>query len=371
MYLDIKFKDNYSADGVYTIQARGCHSARLYWADSFGMLPEWTAFGYVKLDIRTGTGSLDYCGGHIAPAEATHILVTASYFETAGGCEELFPIERERIVDTEQPLLHCGILSDMHLTRKAGTVRYALRAVLDTDCIIMPGDMTNDGSEEEFKLFEKCLNDTIGDTPVYCVSGNHDLMTDADKYADFQRRRISWQSEAENICRASINGIDIIGINAGELWTSDIMRVTSEQLEYLNSLLEQSKDTWKIVICHTPLSRNMPVRNGHLSTYLNKDAQMQKIIDAHERVIFLSGHTHLSPNLNSGVVSFDTERNNLYINCGSIRPTELGKEAVNACDDWKEGNVVELMIKEKSLEVHMRTIHTRKQISRGCYFIYL
>lgn len=148
------------------------------------------------------------------------------------------------------------------------------------------------------------------------------------------------------------------------------MRITQEQLECIDSLLGQG-DSWKIVLCHTPLSRDMPVRNGHLSKYLSRDKQLQETVDKHEHVIFLSGHTHLSPNLDSGVVSFDSARKILYINCGSIRPTELGKEAASALPEWKEGNVVELRIMETALEVCMRTIHTRKWISRGYYFISL
>lgn len=373
MHLDMKFKDNYTADGEYTIQAEGYETAALYWADSNGMLPDWTAFGYVKIDEMTGLGILDFCGGRAVPPEATHVLVRAFPANTSGNAsdcvEELFPMERERRTDCGQPLLRCGILTDLHLTRKAGTVKWALRTVTDADCILLLGDMTNDGSAEEFRLFEDCLNETVPGVPMYCVNGNHDLMTAVDKYADFQKRRAKWQSETQNICFTSLNGIDIIGVNAGELWTRDTMRVTPEQLECLDSLLGRGRDGWKIVLCHTPLSRDMPVRNGHLSKYLNRDKQLQEIIDAHEQVIFLSGHTHLSPSLNSGVVSYDPDRGNLYINCGSIRPTELGEEAKLALPEWKEGNIVELKIMEKALEVRMRTIHTKKWISRGYYYV--
>ncbi|MCD8104364.1 MAG: metallophosphoesterase [Lachnospiraceae bacterium] len=369
MNLEIKFKDNYSADGVYTIRADDYDTAALYWADRNGALPEWTAFGYVK--IEAGLGSLDFGGGRSVPFEATHVFVKAFRTSAPDCVEELFPIEREHGMECGQSLLRCGILTDLHLTRKAGTVKWALRAAADADCILLLGDMTNDGTNEEFRLFEDCLNETVPGIPVYCVNGNHDLMTAVDEYADFQKRIACWKSETKNICHVAFNGIDMIGVNAGALWARDIMRITPEQLEYLDSLLGQDRDDWKIVLCHTPLSRNMPVRNGHLSKYLSRDKQLQEIIDAHEHVIFLSGHTHLSPNLDSGVVSFDSSRNNLYVNCGSIRPTELGKEAALALPAWKEGNVVELRIMEKALEVRMRTIHTRKWISRGYYFINL
>lgn len=368
MNLEIKFKDNYSADGEYTIRADGYDTAELYWADCNGVLPEWTAFGYVKIDA--GLGSIDYYGGRGVPCEATHVLVK-TFCTNVPDCKEgLFPIERERRIECVPPFIRCGILTDLHLTRKAGTVKWALRAAADTDCILLPGDMTNDGTKEEFRLFEDCLNETVPGVPVYCVNGNHDLMTDLDVYGDFQKHIACWNSETQNICHAAFNGIDMIGVNAGALWTRDTMRITPEQLEYLDSLLEQG-DGWKIVLCHTPLSRDMPVRNGHLSKYLSRDKQLQEIIDAHEHVIFLSGHTHLSPNLDSGVVGFDSTRNNLYVNCGSIRPTELGKEVASVLPEWKEGNVVELRIMEKALEVRMRTIHTRKWISRGFYFICL
>ncbi|MCD8022034.1 MAG: metallophosphoesterase [Lachnospiraceae bacterium] len=368
MNLEIKFMDNYSADGEYTIWADGYDTAELYWADCNGVLPEWTAFGYVKIDA--GLGRLDYYGGRRVPFEATHVFVRA-FRANAPDCmekpfvmERLFPIEREHRTEYSQTILRCSILTDLHLTRKAGTLKWALRAAADTDCILLPGDMTNDGTKEEFRLFEDCLNETAPGVPLYCVNGNHDLMTDADEYEEFQKRIARWNSETQNICHATFKGIDMIGVNAGALWTRDIMRITPEQLVCIDSLLGQGND-WKIVLCHTPLSRDMPIRNGHLSKYLSRDKQLQEIVDKHEHVIFLSGHTHLSPNLDSGVVSFDSARSNLYVNCGSIRPTELGKEAAPALPEWKEGNVVELRIMEKALEVRMRTIHTRKCISRG------
>ncbi|MCD8217277.1 MAG: metallophosphoesterase [Clostridiales bacterium] len=367
MDLNVRFNDDYGADGVYTVHAPGFQSVRLYWADEQGALPEWTSFGYIPLDMVTGVGEFVFSGGRAIPMEATHICVWADKGSTEEYCEQLFPFERKRRHVLKQPLARFGILTDLHLTRKAMAVRRGLQNVTDEEANFLLGDMTNDGSEEEFRLFEGCLDEIIPNIPVYSVNGNHDLMGRAGQYEDFQKRRTAWRTEEQNICYASFRGMDIIGINAAKVWTHDIMGITKEQLSYLDLLLNQGRGRWKIILCHTPLSRNMPVRNGHLSTYLSRDAQLQTIIDAYDHVIFLSGHTHLSPNLNSGVAYFDAERCNFYINCGSIRPTELGKEAGAFSAEWKEGNTVELVIMEDVVEIRMRTVHSKKWISRGYY----
>ena len=55
--------------------------------------------------------------------------------------------------------------------------------------------------------------------------------------------------------------------------------------------------------------------------YFSRDRHLQQIMETHRSVILLSGHTHFSFNCSHGCVDMDSERDSLYINCGSIRPT--------------------------------------------------
>ncbi|MCD8158957.1 MAG: metallophosphoesterase [Clostridiales bacterium] len=369
MNFRVEFENDIYADGVYTADIPGYEGAELYWADEKGILSGWTSFGYIKPNVAAGFGVFKYGEGRSVPPGVSHICVKAYRSDSSDCLEKLFPVERRKRCVLNKPFLRFGILTDIHLTQKVSAVKSALQTVKDTDCILSAGDIANSGVSEEFRRFEGCLDEIVSGIPLYSVNGNHDLMGENGQYNDFQRRRVLWQKENGNICYSSFKGVDIIGINAGGFWRKDIMKITREQLVYIDSLLKECKNKQKIILCHTPLSRNMPLRNGRRSSYLSSDAQFQEIIDSYDHIIFLSGHTHLSPGLDSGVVSFDSERANIYINCGSIRPTELGKEADTAPEEWKEGNTVELRISDNGLEILMHTVRSKKLISRGYYLI--
>ena len=61
------------------------------------------------------------------------------------------------------------------------------------------------------------------------------------------------------------------------------------------------------------------------------------------------------------------ERNHLYINAGSIRPTALKPDEPLQPECWTEGNVVELLIGENQTTVTGISMKTGQKISRGCY----
>lgn len=67
----------------------------------------------------------------------------------------------------------------------------------------------------------------------------------------------------------------------------------------------------------------------------------------------LSGHTHTASR-----VECDKGQNNIYINCGSICPTETG----NAALPLQQGNITVLNIDENSVGVHIVGIHTGREL---------
>ncbi len=352
MKLTVKRKDKNTADGTYTVKAPGCILAQLYWADEKGALENYTAFGVVPLDGANGVGNFTFAWERAIPEEVTHILLRGVSYDLKTYSEELFPFEYSRDRDDSKVLFRATVLSDLHTTNKAGILKRALETARGSDCLLMTGDMTNDGTDEEFALLRECLRSTPADLPVYEVVGNHDLLS---------------KGESTDVLYEKFGEVDLIGINATEKWDT-IMPVTKSQLEKVQNFLKGSGAKYHIVMIHTPLTRNMPVRNAHLSRYISCDKELQGIIDSYSNVIVLSGHTHLSPCLDSGTVSRDADRNNIYINCGSIRPTELGHESLLAPKEWAEGNNVELILKENSIEIRMKQIHGGKYISRGHYF---
>lgn len=74
--------------------------------------------------------------------------------------------------------------------------------------------------------------------------------------------------------------------------------------------------------CHAPLLAHNPKRSD-TKPYLSRDEHLQKIMDAHGNILFISGHTHISMESPVNCVEHDEARNNIYINDGSVRPTTL------------------------------------------------
>ena len=108
---------------------------------------------------------------------------------------------------------------------------------------------------------------------------------------------------------------------------------------------------YHIVMCHPPLIARNPQRTADMASYIvmEQDTRLQKIIDENKNVIFLSGHTHISPS-----VEFDVTRGNLYINDGSICPTTEKSENGKI----QSGNATLLEISENEIFVIVKGIHT-------------
>ena len=155
-----------------------------------------------------------------------------------------------------------------------------------------------------------------------------------------------------------------------------------------------------MILCHAPLLAHNPQRKPGGTPYLNRDRELQRIVDGQEEVIFISGHTHFSPNVPEGCVEYEPEARRLYLNAGSVRPTEMGTGRPRAAagdsayDDvllpgeWASGVFWELRLNRPAerkrtaakedwpgagqtaagvLEICARSVHTGCRYPRGYY----
>ena len=72
-----------------------------------------------------------------------------------------------------------------------------------------------------------------------------------------------------------------------------------KQLTFLEEKLKKSACNYHIVMCHPPLIAHNPQRTPDMAPYIvrEQDARLQRIIDQNKNVIFLSGHTHVVPEI--------------------------------------------------------------------------
>lgn len=368
------------ADGEYCVAARGYMAALLYWADANGPLADWTAFAHLPLDA-SGRASFFYTGGRAIPPDATHVaarLISADFPRQETVLAQL-PIGCAS-VDFEADVTF-AVMSDLHMAAKPGRIRRALRRAAEADCILLPGDLTNDATPEQFHCLWQLIEETVPDRPLLPVCGNHDFPTaplpliwqGIDHYGAFQELALNRAQQLGVCCtmdesgayRAVFRDTEIFGLNSVSHWR----RFTfpeGKQLDWLKKQL--SKDARRrIVLCHAPLIRHNPLRGESDAPYLARDAQLQQIVDDAGKVLFLSGHTHVSLNEGRGCVEYDDVHGNLYLNDSSITPTLHCRQEPLADREWVDGAICYLSLNASGAEIRARCLSSGKWIARGYY----
>lgn len=254
------------------------------------------------------------------------------------------------------------VMSDLHLSKKPWQVRKALKMGEDADAVLLVGDLTNDGTPEQMKLMHQCISEILPDTPVLAVAGNHDyphqpspmLWEGICDYPALQDWLLSRQPhpyilDDSGAWAVRMGEVEIIGLNCVWHWRRFKFK-DGAQLKWLEQHIDNSGARWHIVLCHAPLLAHNPKRSD-IKPYLSRDDQLQRIIDDHKNIIFISGHTHVSMESPMGCVEHDEARNNIYINDGSIRPTTLLTADGLPEAEPANGNIVEILLKEGSIRI--------------------
>ncbi|MBQ2955441.1 MAG: metallophosphoesterase family protein [Clostridia bacterium] len=369
------------ADGEYTLHAPGYAHAGLFWADSRGPLENRTAFAYLALD-ESGDGRFVFAGQRAIPFEATH----AAACLTAPDRPDAFllaPLPAHPEFSSEAPFMRIGVMSDLHLSSKPWRVRKAMRLLKDTDCVLIAGDMTNDGLPAQLERFYQLIEEELPGVPVLAVTGNHDypvrplplIRTGIDDYHALQEKLLeralslgaSCLCDASGAYHARLNGCSFFGLNAVSHFRRFVFP-DGKQLDFLRERLRACTDARRFILCHAPLQHHNPNAADRLAApYLSRDGRIQSMIDEAGSVMFISGHTHVSLNDAAGCIEHDAARGNIYLNDSSVTRTALSGE--NAPSEWTDGAVVTISLYERHTEITARSVSSGRIISRGlCRF---
>lgn len=381
MQLRVNYTCPACADGIYSVKAYGYTLASLWYGNENSILSGYTAITYIPLD-KEGNGSFVFTGGRSVPDEATHIIAEFTDADNSKSEKISVPIPAEQKPEPFRPIVRFGVMSDMHLTettlrRKAYRILNAMKkGSADADMLLLAGDMTNNGKPEQLELLYNIISENVA-CPVFSVTGNHDFprspITSGEmQYYDLQNKLLensgaTVESDISGAYSARIGQIEIIGLNCVTDYRK--FRFPDGQIEWLQRHLDEENDAlWHIILCHAPLIAHNPQRPADGHPYLNKDIKLGRIIDSHKNIIFISGHTHFSPNDYNGCVDFDEEKNNIYINDGSVCPTvSKWKNDTVVPDEWCDGVYVELTLSENVAKVVFRSPESGKRIARGYY----
>lgn len=219
-----------------------------------------------------------------------------------------------------------GLLSDVHLFRKPYRLISALRMLRNVDILLVLGDLADRGTEEQYHLLWRTFEGYPEDIPVFIVSGNHDIPgNDEAAFRAFERRMMERSSERYEVesdpCGAFYvqleRNLDLVGLNPSYHQKVFHFPNKGAQLTFLEERLEKSGCGNHILLCHPPLRMHNP-QGGRLYFPPEQDMRFQRIVDGHPHILFLSGHTHLYPEIEP-----EDEHGNIYVNDGSICPTQL------------------------------------------------
>ena len=374
------------AQGRYSIsKARGYILAILRWGNHKEPAQDWSPIAYIPID-PAGNGEFFFPNRRAIPAEVTHLWAHLFSHDFTSFEEVSIKIPARYLPEiTDQgSATHFSILTDLHLASKPWMVRRALKAA-EGDIILLLGDSTNDGLSEQFNQFQGCIAETVSNKSVFCVPGNHDVthlkkIDDADdglaNYAFFQRNLLAMHGnhnlnvefdENSLAYTVEVDDLDLIAlqcVGSGRQFRFPEGR----QLDWLERHLEERIDAqWHIMLCHAPLLAHNPKRNSG-TPYLDKNKRLQEIVDRYGKIIFLSGHTHMSPNGLKGNGQYDGKHQNIYLDCGSVVPTDTTDGEVELmAPDWKDGVKTELSVSGNTVEICMQSISSGMKFSRGYY----
>lgn len=380
--LDMSLIWNGCADGKYFIKAKGFILAVLRWGSSNNSFSDWSPFAYVPVD-PAGNGTFVFSGNRSIPQEVTHVWVRcytsdfASFEDISAAIPKKYLPEKTQMEEVQR----FSILTDLHFTLKPWKTRMALRAVR-SDMLFLLGDLTNDGLPEQFDGFKACLEELAPAKTIFSVPGNHDILhpsrpnTDrgCENYAAFQSYLLARAEEKGyeisyapdgRAYAVQIGNLEVIGLNCVTTGRRFLFPDGIE-MDWLEKRLSASDAAWHVILCHAPLLKHNPNRNEGVP-YLDKNKRLQEILDSNRRILFLSGHTHVSANVTTGNGEYDRQCQNIYLDCGSVVPTDTSGETGLMSPDWKDGCITEIAVTMNTVEICMRSIESGVQYPRGYY----
>lgn len=390
MSLTVNLRQAGYAAGKYNIKAKGFFLSVLKWGNEKKAFSDWSPIGYIPID-PAGNGGFLFPGMRAIPIEATHIWAHCVSHDFSSHADISVPIppkylphfpEKEDMSKT----LHLSVLTDFHLSVKTGAVRRALSSA-ESEILLLIGDLTNDGLSEQFEQFQNIIDQTIPEKSIFCIPGNHDVLHPAktedgkdgiSNYLTFREKILDKANQKgyliskdkESLAYSvQLGFIDLIGLQC-VISKRRFLFPKGRQIQWLETHLAEQKDAeWHIIMCHAPLLSHNPHRNDS-SAYLDRDEQLQNLLDRTGNIIFLSGHTHISPNLLSDNGAQNDKTGNIYLDCGSVADTHMeGLNSLSA-SDWKDGCITELVLSENLVEICMKSIDTGKKFPRGYYRFY-
>ena len=178
----------------------------------------------------------------------------------------------------ENPPVRILFLCDLHVspdTPSEDRLRRAVRKInaTDADAVIVAGDLTNEGSDEELRCVKSILD--LIELPTYVIPGNHE-----DNWSQSACRTFDTLWGRDRFA-FEVRGTLFAGINCGPYMKMGDGHVKHEDLAWLDSLLVNNKGKRVVSVNHYPLTEDIDDWEDYADVLLR-----------HRTALHLCGHYH-------------------------------------------------------------------------------
>ncbi len=300
------------AEGTIIFTSHRTGEFALCWADNEKVLDDY--YPIAVLSLNAGESRSVRMGYHTAiPVNATRIMVTEVKNMTSVIMTFSLPLNKQLYSDSGKLLYRFNSYSDVHLDsdgyyRKADVhFREALAYGIEknTDFMIFSGDMVTNasGSEKEWEMYKKILDESAYNNPIWQSNGNHDLRCGV---AGGLRAFIG-ASALENhkpyYSRTEKSTGDLFIFMALEKHynPSSCDEFSEEQMDWVTELIETYYHTGINIylIEHSPIQgfgagdrMSNPYYKALLSENYPSTVRLKNLLKTYKHLIFLTGHTH-------------------------------------------------------------------------------
>lgn len=182
--------------------------------------------------------------------------------------------------------LKIALLTDTHVSPGSENeikLKEAVAEINNSDCdiVVVSGDLTNTGSNEELTNV-KAILDGIG-KPKYIIPGNHENNWSQSAGATFK------ELFGDDKFEATVNDILLVGMNCGPYMKMGNGHIRREDLIWLDNVLSKSNASQVISINHYPFNEEMDMCDEYVS-----------LLHRFPVIVHLCGHYHQFKYYNAG-----------------------------------------------------------------------
>ena len=258
------------------------------------------SLSFIKVKLVDDKGSIHSWesieANNIGRIELTGLSPACSYSGQFESPEGIVPIKLKTLaVPQGEKMGSFAIVADPHISNKIENRkgRFLLESKmilhdvvelcnsLKPDCVLLPGDITNDGVEEEYSLSAKILHEL--EMPYIATPGNHDFHHGKSSMALWEK----YFGPASGIHDTSC--AKVIALNTGN------KHLIQSEVDDLCLLLEKNSSDPMIIFSHYQLFENKHICRGGSQKVANNSHEQKQLLDIirQKQVLIYAGHQNI------------------------------------------------------------------------------